>query len=168
MPAQVRIWKRARSQDEILKWMRRNSGLGDHKYGLPSLRRKLSSLRKGTRQPLHRSRCKIYVQVRAKITALACRDLVAYWQFEDTIQFDKNTGASKPRLLAKDSSHHGNHLPLVNPPKAADVIIENDVSVRVPPSRRYGIRGCTRHARMPGEHVHSLLVCSMTSVSRKP
>ena len=30
-PAQVRIWKRALSQDHILKWMRRNSGLEDHK-----------------------------------------------------------------------------------------------------------------------------------------
>lgn len=56
---------------------------------------------------------------------------MAYWQFEDTIQFDKKTGASKPRLVAKDSSRHGNHLPLINPPQAADVIIENDVRVQL-------------------------------------
>jgi hypothetical protein len=60
-----------------------------------------------------------------------CRDLVAYWQFEDTMQYDKKTGASKARLVAKDSSHHGNHLPLINPPQAADVIIENDVRVQL-------------------------------------
>jgi hypothetical protein len=56
-----------------------------------------------------------------------CRDLVAYWQFEDTVEYDKKTGASKPRLVAKDSSRNGNDLPLVNPPTAADVIIQNDV-----------------------------------------
>jgi hypothetical protein len=74
---------------------------------------------------------------------------VAYWQFEDTVQYDKKTGASKPRLVAKDSSHHGNHLPLINPPQAADVIIENDVRVQL---LRSNVRVCTRHAGK--EYVH--------------
>lgn len=30
-PMQVRIWKTARSQDDIIKWMRRSSGLEHHK-----------------------------------------------------------------------------------------------------------------------------------------
>lgn len=82
---------------------------------------------------------------------------MAYWQFEDTVALDES-GASKLRLVAKDSSangkscfpiscelsgnHHsrnakcnlsaivltaGNHLPLVNPPVAADVVIQNEV-----------------------------------------
>lgn len=58
---------------------------------------------------------------------LPFRDLVAYWQFEDTAELDKG-GAAKLRMVAKDSSGNGNHLPLVTPPQAADIIIHNDVS----------------------------------------
>ncbi len=51
-----------------------------------------------------------------------CRDLVAYWQFEDSTEFEDG-GISKPHLVAHDSSGKGNHLPLVTPPKAADVVV---------------------------------------------
>lgn len=61
-----------------------------------------------------------------KVRCQNCRDLAAYWQFEDTVEFDES-GASKLRLVAKDSSGNGNHLPLVTPPAAADVLIQNDV-----------------------------------------
>lgn len=54
---------------------------------------------------------------------------MAYWQFEDGVDFGKG-GFSQPHLTARDSSRNGNHLPLVNPPKAADIIIRAKVSLQ--------------------------------------
>jgi hypothetical protein len=87
-----------------------------------------------------------------------CRDLVAYWQFEDTIAYDKKTGASKPRLVAKDSSHHGNHLPLVNPPKAADVIIENDVRVHCC-CKNVRVHQMCKHEPCPADLGYGVMTC---------
>ena len=41
-----------------------------------------------------------------------CRDLVAYWKFDDAGEFDP-TGRAMPHLTARDSSGQGNDLPLV-------------------------------------------------------
>ncbi|KAK9844409.1 hypothetical protein WJX74_002134 [Apatococcus lobatus] len=75
---EVRIWNRARSQEEILTTMR------------------VTSLKN---EP----------------------NLVAYWQFNDP---DEHPGVVQAHLVAKDSSGHGNDLPLINPPTRIDDKIE--------------------------------------------
>ncbi len=60
---------------------------------------------------------------------------MAYWQFEDGVEFGDG-GASRPHLSAKDSSGRGNDLPLVSPPRAADVLIHAKVGLCSPTARR--------------------------------
>ncbi len=62
---------------------------------------------------------------------MSCRDLVAYWKFDEPSDMDPD-GRPLPHMVAKDASGNGNNLPLIMPPqpRTAHIVKAKPCSVK--------------------------------------